>query len=205
MSVSFDHKNNAFVVYGNEKILQKLGVSLQKMRVSLQMASNSGGTGYFCLQSLTILNQTIMKKTMFIILTFALSLLFTSCAQQGCTDRDADNYSPTAKKEDYSCRYSGEHIIWYGAAVADFFVNTAKIRTLHITTSSGQFDYHSARSYAYGPDKYDPGCIVLTLRWQDSKHLTDHVIITDDYGERVWTGDIVYGIKNPTSTELVLK
>ena len=62
-----------------------------------------------------------------------------------------------------------------------------------------------ARNYAYGPDKYDFNCIFLELRFKSSKHLTDHVIITDDYGERVWTGDIVYGIKNPTSTELVLK
>ncbi len=185
--------------------LQKSGISLQKIGFSLQSHIASTPTRYFCPLFLTPLIQTIMKKNHFIILTFVLALILASCAQQGCTDRDASNYSSIAKKEDYSCRYSGEHIIWYGAAVADFFVNRAKIKMLHITTSSGQSYIHYAGDYAYGPDKYDYNCILLELRWQSSKHLTDHVIITDDYGERVWTGDIVYGITEPTSTELVLK
>ena len=44
-----------------------------------------------------------MKKTIYLLL--AVSLIFTSCQKEGCTDSIASNYNPDAGKDDGSCTY----------------------------------------------------------------------------------------------------
>ena len=145
-----------------------------------------------------------MKKNLFIILSMFMALTILSCAREGCTDHDADNYDPAAKKNDYSCQYTGYHIIWYGYEVSNFF-KSHNVTYLHITTSNGQRLTHRAADYAFGPNKYDSGCIVLK-QTMGTKHMgTDYVIITTNLGDEVWSGYIEYGVGKPKSTELILR
>lgn len=143
-----------------------------------------------------------MKRTMIIFLTFALSLLFTSCAKQGCTDSDADNYDPKAKAEDYSCHYTGYHLIYYGYDVARFLSQYTTY--LHITTSSGQYLVHRADSYAIIPYIGNEGCIQLEQSGGTKHFGSDYVVIKDDDGDNVWTGYVEYGVRRAQTTELYL-
>lgn len=43
-----------------------------------------------------------------------LSLLVTgACKRSACTDKNAENYSNKAKKDDGSCTYKGSHVFWF--------------------------------------------------------------------------------------------
>lgn len=50
--------------------------------------------------------KTIKRLSFFIFI-----LLVASCKKEGCTDQIADNYNPSAKKNDGSCRYSGDLVV----------------------------------------------------------------------------------------------
>lgn len=41
------------------------------------------------------------------------STSLTSCKKEGCTDSAAINYDESAKKDDESCSFQGEAVIWY--------------------------------------------------------------------------------------------
>ncbi len=145
-----------------------------------------------------------MKKNHFIILSLFLSLMMSSCVREGCTDRDADNYMPDAKRSDFSCMYTGYHVIWYGIEVANFLKQHTTY--LHISTSSGQRLVHRAALYAYGEMDWT-GAIVLKQTMGTKNMGFDYVIITDDDGYTVWSGDITYGVPktHANSTELIMR
>ena len=47
------------------------------------------------------------------LLLFSLSVVFTSCKKEGCTDPAALNYNDDAKKDDGSCIYAENHMLLY--------------------------------------------------------------------------------------------
>lgn len=50
-------------------------------------------------------------KTLKALSFFIFILLLTGCKKEGCTNKTADNYNASAKKDDGSCKYSGDLII----------------------------------------------------------------------------------------------
>ena len=48
-----------------------------------------------------------MKNLKLLILLFTVSLAFSPCKKEGCTDVIADNYDEEAKEDDGTCEYSG--------------------------------------------------------------------------------------------------
>ena len=39
--------------------------------------------------------------------------MLLSCAKEGCTDPDAENYNSSATKSDGSCTFQGRVVFWY--------------------------------------------------------------------------------------------
>lgn len=62
------------------------------------------------------------KFTFFIILTFILSFFISSCGTAGCTDNQAENYDPSAKKH-CCCEYKGTVVFWYGKTTSQNLMN----------------------------------------------------------------------------------
>jgi hypothetical protein len=65
-----------------------------------------------------------MKKTILTVMLFALgSMTLSSCRKEGCTDIDATNFNEEADKDDGSCNYSENLIIWQDESTALTAVN----------------------------------------------------------------------------------
>ena len=61
-----------------------------------------------------------MKKVIYTIAIAAFAtVLISSCAKPGCTDKNATNYNASAKKDDGTCNYEGSVVFWYGKTSAD--------------------------------------------------------------------------------------
>ena len=60
-----------------------------------------------------------MKNTIYFLSFLFISSLMFSCAKEGCTDPDAENYNSSADKSDGSCTYQGSVVFWYSEATSD--------------------------------------------------------------------------------------
>ncbi|MFK8045307.1 MAG: hypothetical protein AB8B72_07420 [Crocinitomicaceae bacterium] len=78
-----------------------------------------------------------------------LSLLFTSCKKEGCTDSLAINHDKEAEKDDNSCMYDASVIFWINAAGSTNFDNSwidklkiyiDDVKIGEMTTNSSQLD-----------------------------------------------------------------
>ena len=45
--------------------------------------------------------------------------MLLSCAKEGCTDPDAENYNSSATKSDGSCTFQGRVVFWYNEATSN--------------------------------------------------------------------------------------
>lgn len=60
-----------------------------------------------------------MKKVIYTIAIAAFAtVLISSCAKPGCTDKNATNYNASAKTDDGTCNYEGSVVFWYGQTTA---------------------------------------------------------------------------------------
>ncbi len=65
-----------------------------------------------------------MKRLITItILGMSLFSLQSCRPEEGCTNKDATNYSPDAEKDDGSCKYTGEIVFWYNASSSANLIN----------------------------------------------------------------------------------
>ncbi len=53
-----------------------------------------------------------MKLYLFSFLVLS-SIVLSACDRKGCMDIDADNYNGKAKRDDNSCKFSGNGIVWF--------------------------------------------------------------------------------------------
>ena len=65
-------------------------------------------------------------KTLFLCLAIS-ALTLTNCAKKGCTDSDGENFCSDCKKDDGSCTYKGQIVLWTKSLSAgeslDFYLN----------------------------------------------------------------------------------
>lgn len=87
-------------------------------------------------------------KNIFKILAIAvlLNVALVSCNRNGCTDKDAFNYDSNAKKNDCSCIYSANLLVWYTPEASNYIYNNwgANYCYLYI----GHIDDYTSGSYA---------------------------------------------------------
>jgi hypothetical protein len=85
-----------------------------------------------------------MKKiTLFVLLPLVLCIS-NACKKDGCTSSDAENYNSEAKKDDGSCTYKGNLVMWFdanktieysatGTSTLSFYLNSELVGTLALT------------------------------------------------------------------------
>lgn len=57
----------------------------------------------------------------------------TGCKKEGCTDPNGMNYNTKAKKDDGTCNYQGEVVIWFGEDTSnDLQLNGATTLTYYV-------------------------------------------------------------------------
>lgn len=132
-----------------------------------------------------------MKKSTLILLAFSLSiasLITTSCIHEGCPDPEAMNYDVDAKRDDGSCIYQGDVVIWCdelaaaglvrsGATVLTYFVDGKRIGSAE------------ANIYWTGPPNCgQSGSMGVTQEWENSRIHTYSYSVVDQTGWEYWGG-----------------
>ena len=144
-----------------------------------------------------------MKTKLFLFALLSLTLVFSSCSREGCTDLDSVNYDPDAKKDDGSCLYEGQAVFWYGANTANGLINDgATSLTFYV---DGSIVGSSAANVYWGsqPECGDNSSITVTYNLGDVKSLAAIYSIRDQTGWEYWNGIVNFTANDCKSLELL--
>jgi len=144
-----------------------------------------------------------MKKATLLSLIIGSGIfLITSCAKEGCTDIDATNYYADAKKDDGSCQYEGNVVIWYGETASIGLVADGAV-TLTFYVDGQIVGSTAANVYWTGsPDCGQNGSITVTKDLGNAKNLSYTYSVVDQTGWEYWSGVLNFTANTCTSQEL---
>jgi hypothetical protein len=145
----------------------------------------------------------MIKKSLFISSMLIMSVAFVSCKkEEGCTDKNASNYSADAEEDDGTCTYKGSVVFWYGQA----------------TSEELQFDLSSSLSFYV--DGIIVGSTATTQYWTGGPACGANGSITvekdlglvksksypyqvkDDWGDVIWEGNVTVDANSCLAFEL---
>jgi hypothetical protein len=132
--------------------------------------------------------KSIIKISSGIIFLACIMLFMHSCDRKvrGCTDPDSINFDELAEKDDGSCEYEGEAVIWYNqAASAGLVGDGATALTFYI---NGEVAGSSAASVYWSgkPDCGANGTITVTEYLGHSRAKTFTLSVKDQDGFEYW-------------------
>ena len=148
-----------------------------------------------------------MKKVSLIFgiaLIVASSIAFNGCKKKGCTDPDSVNYDPKAKKDDFTCKYEGEVVFWYGQVTADSLLNDGATSLTYyvdgnIVGSSAASIYWTG---ATGPDCGEGGAVTVTKDLSNVKTQSYSYSVKDQTGFEYWGGTLNFNANTCLVLEL---
>lgn len=143
-----------------------------------------------------------MKKIILLPM-MAIVLLASSCKKEGCTDESAVNYNSKAKKDDGSCTYSGEVVLWWNQNTSsEMQIFGSTVVKLYI---DGQFvDSKSASTYwTSAPDCGTNATMTVTKDLGKDKAKSFSFEIQDQDTDVLWTGTLSFDANTCTTQELV--
>ena len=129
-------------------------------------------------------------------------LIFDSCKKEGCTNADADNYDSSAKKDDGSCTYSGEMVLWYNITTSvDMAIDGITSLTYYVDGSVvGSSD---ASVYWTGsPECGTNGSITVSKNLGPSNSKSYSYSVKDQDGAEVWSGTLNFVGNQCTAIQL---
>jgi len=164
-------------------------------------------------------NPFLLKSLLFIIVIFSI-LVCSSCKEVGCTDADAENYEPAAKKDCNCCIYNGRIKLWYGDAFYNNYLGGSKASSTNVLwcylngvyvnktmKGLGNSDYRSpyivsgngAFSYiSYG----NQDVLALELDLKQSKQVRCELKVLLNNSTLVWKDTVTFKAKTVIPVEL---
>lgn len=132
----------------------------------------------------------------------AITLSFSACKTEGCTDPDSVNYDVEAKKDDGSCLYKGEVVFWYGKTTAEnlyaegsnaltFYVDGKVVGSSNVTVYWGE-----------APSCGDNGSITVTMDLGKVKTQAYQYKVVDDFDDVLWEGTLNFNANQCAALEL---
>jgi len=117
------------------------------------------------------------------LLMISASTLLNSCAKNGCTDSNANNYTEDAKKDDGTCTYTGNLVIWWGKALADS-ANAYGITAIKVYVDGTFVNTYSTSTYWTGaPTCGANGAVNYTKDLTKNKSASVSVLLKDQNGD----------------------
>ena len=144
-----------------------------------------------------------MKKLSYRLITAALSIAMaftTGCStdcptvtvEQGCTDPDSENYSPTADIDNGSCTYEGGVVFWYDEATSAELLNYG-ITALTYYVDGELIGSSAASVYWTGaPECGQNGSVGVDKFLGRTKNREYSYEILNQTGFEVWGGSITF-------------
>ncbi len=142
------------------------------------------------------------KLNAFAFVVFALAL--GGCKKEGCTDKDATNYSSEAKKDDGSCSFSGRAVMWYGEEASN------ELDLIGVTSLTFKVDGEIVGStnatvyWTSAPSCGDNGSITITKNLANVKNKSYTYSVVDQDGFELWSGVLNFTANSCEAVELVV-
>ena len=144
------------------------------------------------------------RNSTIIVFLFSIAVIFNSCKkEEGCTDKNAANYSVDAEEDDGTCTYKGSVVIWYNQATsAGLQLDLSSSLTFYVdglivgSTATSQY-------WTGGPSCGANGSITVEkdLGLVKSKSYTYQV--KDDWGDVIWDGNVTIDANSCYQLQLV--
>lgn len=144
-----------------------------------------------------------MKFRLFLFALLSVTLLFSACSKEGCTDIDSVNYDPEAKDDDGSCQYAGQIVFWYGQSTAQGLVNDGANSLLFYIDGSLVGSTSTSAFWSSAPDCGDNSSITAEADLGDVKSLAGVYSVRDQTGWEYWTGVVNFTANDCRTIELL--
>jgi hypothetical protein len=129
-------------------------------------------------------------KTLRLIGFICAVMLFSSCKKEGCTDKNATNYSPDADQDDGTCKFEGQIVFWYSEATATWLVNEGSSSLTYyfdgVIVGSSASNVFWTAAPACGANS----SITVTKDMGLSKTKSYTYSVVDGSGVTLWTGTV---------------
>ncbi len=144
------------------------------------------------------------RNSTIIFFLFAIAVLFNSCKkEEGCTDKNASNYSADAEEDDGTCTYKGSVVFWY---------NQASSEGLQLDLSSSLSFYldgiivgstATSQYWTGGPTCGANASITVEKDLGLVKSKSYPYQVKDDWGDIIWEGNVTIDANSCYQLQLV--
>ena len=144
-----------------------------------------------------------MKKIKQIVLAILIgTTLITSCQKEGCTDRDAENFSSEAKSDDGTCTYESSFVFYYDGTTAQNLIDDGATNLTFYLDGNIIGSSSASVYWTNEPDCGSNGSITVTKPLGGVKNKTYSYRVIDQTGWEYWSGNLNFEANTCTSLEL---
>jgi len=145
-----------------------------------------------------------MKKLKLVLMALPITLLLmSSCKKEGCTDPDSKTYNADAKKDDGSCQYEGNSVLWYNETTSNYLQDDGAITLTYYVDGVVVGSSATSVYWTGSPDCGQNGSITITKDLGDVKSKSYTYSVIDQTGYEYWAGSLNFMANTCEATELI--
>jgi hypothetical protein len=142
-------------------------------------------------------------KISFLLFSMLAVVALTGCKKEGCMDQDATNYSPDAKKDDGTCAFTGEVVIWYGEGASDGLISDGATSLTFLVDGEIVGSTSSSVFWTAAPTCGSNASITISKDLGNAKNKSYTYSVEDQTGYVYWTGILNFTANSCESVQLV--